>query len=394
MKKYIKKILAAAVSKKYDLPESWKFQPPAGIRLADVRNLEDLAAHADAWNELFSKCRKISPVLAYPWISAFFKYQVNQPERWLCLFAYENDKLIGVMPLVAGYSYHCLKVSLQLFKLPYNLAHTSGSDCLAQPGREDIFGVFLDYLTHIPSAYPFLSFKFIPEHYPSMQYFARAKHKMCLVQKPAGVENVIPVPENSEKYLAGLSSNFRKYLKKNTKKLEELQDIRFVFRDTGHSVEEDTARFLEVEHCNWKGDKLSSIKADQNNASLFSDAAAGFAKQGMMNYNFLEADGKTIAGQYCVLANRSLYVHKIGYDQDYLACSPGNLLFHRLVENCIAAKDADEINLMADCKWHESWELEKRPLHHLIVFPDIPVLSKLFKTIIQSGKIHEFSSKR
>jgi len=394
VKKHIKKILSLVVSKKYCLPESWQFKNSGRVRLVDVRTLEELSQHADAWNKLFNECKKVSSVLSYSWQSSFFKYKVESPEKWLCLFAYENDRLIGVCPFVAGYSYRVLNISLQLFKLPYNMAHTSGVDCLALPGREDILGVFIDYLNQIPSGFPFLSFKFIPEHYTSMQYFSHYKSKMCVVRKPAGVENVIPIPESEEKYLATLSANFRKYLRKNLKKLEALNEVRFTFRDTSLPPEENALRFLEVEHSNWKGDKMSSLKADQNNAAMFIEAAKKFTDAGMMDFNFIEAEGKTIAGQYAVQANRCLYVHKIGYDQDYLSCSPGNLLFNKLIEHHIASGEIDEVNVMADCAWHENWELEKRPLHHLIVFPQIPVLSALIKKIIHSGKVHNFSTKR
>ena len=193
------------VSKQYDLPEKWNFRPPAGIRLVDVRTFEELAEHADAWNDLFRQTDRLSPFLSYPWMAAFFRNLVSSPERWLCLFAYENDRLVGIFPLVAGYSYRFMGFALQLFKLPNHFAHTSSTDCITLPGKEDIYGVFLDYLNRIPRAFPCLSLKHIPEHYAAIKYFARKNHRMCAVKMPAGFETFIPLPENSEKYFLELS---------------------------------------------------------------------------------------------------------------------------------------------------------------------------------------------
>jgi hypothetical protein len=52
------------VSKEYSLPARWNFRPPAGIRLVDVRTLEELAEHAEAWNRLLRQADRLSPILS------------------------------------------------------------------------------------------------------------------------------------------------------------------------------------------------------------------------------------------------------------------------------------------------------------------------------------------
>lgn len=394
IKKHLKKIVSLIISKKHDLPIPWKFSPPPGIRFVDVRNLDELANHAAAWNELFAKSVQISPQLSYQWLSPFFKHKVTSPEQWLCLFAYRNEQLVGVMPLVAGYSMGFAGAGMKLFKLPYHIISTSGVDCLVLPGEESIIGTFFDYLKKNPCGYPVLSFKFIPGHYPSAKYFTGGRSGLQVIQRPAGFENFIPLPENLESYIATFSSNFKKYLKKNSKKLAELPEVKFTFADTSHNTEENCVRFMDVEHSNWKGERQSSLKADPGDAGLFTDAAIGFAQLNMMNFNFIETEGKAIAGQYSIRAGKTLYIPKIGYNQEYIACSPGNLLFNHLIEHHIESKEVDRINLMADCAWHESWKPEKIQLYHLIVLPNIPILSTILALAIKSGRFHEFKSTR
>jgi len=374
------------------LPDVWKFPTPAGMRIVDVRNLDDLVEHADAWAELFSQSAGLTPMLSYPWMSAYFKNKVAYPESWLCLFAYEGKQLVGVFPLIAGYAYRFIKYSPLLFKLPYDILHTKSVDALTLPGREDVLGVFFDYLCHIPSVYPFFSFKYVPANSASMIYFTQQKRKMCVIEKPAGFQNILSLPDSAEKYRAELSSKFRQYLNRNTRKLDELANVNFRICDNNSLPRENIARFLEIEHKNWKGQQSSSLKSDQTNAGLFADAAEKFAAYDMMHFNFLEADGKTIAGQYAIRANRSLYVHKIGYDEDYVTFSPGNMLFNKVIEHACDSGKFDELNFMSDSQWQSKWNVEKKPLYNLLVFPNKNAISSLLTLFMRSGvvqKLHE-----
>lgn len=394
MNKHIKNILSLVVSKQYGLPGSWQYQPPAGIRLIDVRSIEELAEHADAWHKLFQQTDKVSPMLSYPWLSAFFQNIVTPPERWLCLFAYEHDRLVGIFPLVASYSYRFMSVSLQLFKLPYHFAHTSGTDCLTLPGREDILGVFLDYLNHIPSVFPCFSFKHIPAHYAAVKYFSQKDHKMCVVQKPAGFEDFIPVQESAEQYNSKLSSKFRRNLNKACRDIEVLKPVNFRFCENTRSIQENTARFLETENHCWKGERETSIKNYPSSARMFEIAAESLSRQDMIVFNFLETGDKTIAAQYAMRGNRTMYILKMAYDEDYAIYSPGNILMLKVIEEACRSDKFDEVNLISCPPILDKWNVQKRPLYHLIVFPAIPVLSSLLARIIRSGKVHNFNIPR
>jgi hypothetical protein len=50
------------VSKQYGLPEPWSWNPPAGIRLIDVRTIEELDKYAPEWDELYSKAGTLTPI--------------------------------------------------------------------------------------------------------------------------------------------------------------------------------------------------------------------------------------------------------------------------------------------------------------------------------------------
>ncbi len=382
------------ISKQYGLPDRWKFQPPAGIRLVDVRTIEELDQHAAEWNELYSKAGQLTPMLSFPWMRAFFRHQVTAPEKWLCLFAYENGQLIGIMPLMSSYAFCVLGFSLRLFKMPYHYAHTGGTDCLTRPGREAVFGVFMDYLNRIPRSIPCLSIKHVPKYYASIRYLHTDKHHFCFVQKTAGTEAFLPLPGNAETYSAGLASKFRQNLRRAAHELEKLPDVQFRCCENSRSAKENNDLFLEVETRNWKSERGTTIRDFPGSAETFEDGAKGLTAQNLMTFSFLESGGRTIAAHYAMRNGRTLYILKMAYDEEFINCSPGNLLMLDVIQKACDSGQFDEINFFSDPPILAKWNVQHRPIWHLVVFPKIPLISALLRLVIASGKVHTFELNR
>jgi len=372
------------------LPERWEFNPPDNMRIVDVRSIQELEPHADAWADLLLQSTAASPMLSYPLISAFFETQILPSETWLCLFAYKGERLFGVFPLIAVKSFSMFGLSLLCFKTPYNVFHTSAVDCLTLRGREEILELFVDYLSCIPWTWPLIRFREMPDHSPSMLYMNRPRKKLRAIKKLSRGENYIPLSGDYEKYHADLSSGFQRQLKRRTRKLAGLEDVRFFFREDKRSSAENMKRFEDAEDRGWKGTKKSSIKAVAANSRLHAIAAERFQKYGWMEWNFLETGDKTITAQYGIRINRTLYLLKIGYDEEYSFCTPGNLLFNKVIENACREGDVDEINCVADCDWHKNWGMKKRLLYDLIVLPRIPIFSALLTQILNSKIVQKF----
>ncbi|NOU36469.1 MAG: GNAT family N-acetyltransferase [Kiritimatiellaceae bacterium] len=361
--------------------------PSGSLRIVEVDTFPELGKHADAWAELLLQSTTASPMLSYPWISAFFEHRLIPGERWLCLFAYEGDRLVGVLPLITVRSYKLPLRPVLLFKMPHDLLHTASVDCLTLRGRENLLGTFIKHLQVSRKGWPLIRFRSLPDSSPSMICF---KQKECsAVCRPAGAENFIRLPVDYNAYHEGLSHGFRRQLKRRGRKLEELPDVRFLLRETSRTVAENLAHFMEVESSGWKGERNSAIQDDRENAALFLAAAERLERHGWMEWNFLEADGKTIAAHFAMRINRTLYVIKIGYRDDYSFCTPGNLLFAKVIENSIAQGDVDEINCMAVCDWHKEWNVQGRSLYDLVVFPRIPVFSALICSAARMLKAHK-----
>jgi hypothetical protein len=312
---------------------------------------------------------------SYAQISAFMETQIKEAESWLCLFAYERDQLIGVLPLIAARSFGALGFRLLLMKTPFDSMHTGSVDCLTLPGREDLIEIFTAYLSRMPRTWPLIRIREIPELSPTMAQLAKPGKKLAAIAFQSSAENYIEVPKDLTVFHARLSSKFKGQLRRGLKKLQALPDLRFLCREESRSVHENMRRFEVVENAGWKGRENTSVKAMPANARFCQLAAERYAAAGWMEWNFIEGDGTTIGAHYAVRVRRTIYLLKIGYDERYSSFTPGNVLIEKAVEHASAAGDVDEVNFVADCEWHRHWAMARRELHDVIILPNIPLLS-------------------
>lgn len=366
------------------IPEPWKYIPPPGIRLIDVRSTDELAQHANAWSKLLLSSHNASPMGSYPQISAFFETQLTGSNNWLCLFAYEADRLIGVLPLIAARSIGIPGFSLLLMKTPYDDLHTSGVGCIMSAEHEEIFDVLLSYINKMPGKWPVIRMRELLEHDLTIHCFNRESRRISGILTPCGKENYIEVPKSYESFHAEMSSNFKRQLKRGNRKLEELKDVRFRFGDFSRSPSENIRRFEEIEDKGWKGASNSSIKAVEQNSKFFSIAAERFQNEGWLVWNFIEIGETSIAAHFALKIHRTLFLLKICYDEEFATCSPGNLLLDNVIQNACAMGDLDEINCVADGAWHRNWKMKERTIYELLILPKIPIVSAIACCILKS----------
>lgn len=86
-----------------------------------------------------------------------------------------------------------------------------------------------------------------------------------------------------------------------------------------------------------------------------------YAGSGTCEINVLRARGQCLAAQFCLLTDDTKYVIKIGYDEAYARCAPGNLLFEWLL-NDSKERHFRFLNVISDAEWHLDW----RPLSHQV----------------------------
>ncbi len=353
--------------------------------IVEATRVTDLDAHADAWDTLAQHCPAAYPSQSFGWLRAFYAHKLEPDERMVCLLGYQGKTLAGVLPLISGCRIFGLGWSPHHYRVPYYDYHTVRVDALTLPESETVLEAFVDYLEQTRGVPPVLRLRKLPETSPTRICCLRPDSRLSLLERRAGEEHRIHPAGDYATWFAGLNGKFRRELRRQARRLEERATVQYQLRNTSRSASGNLKRFMAVENSGWKGQKQTSIETLSGEPPLYRAAAEHFTARNWMEWNFLEADGQTIAGQYAVRLNRTLFLWKVGYREDYANCAPSHLLFDRVVENACHAGDVDTINFMARRTWLRVWNVTPYPLYNLLVYPREAPFETLIETAVKKG---------
>lgn len=161
---------------------------------------------------------------------------------------------------------------------------------------------------------------------------AATKRKGFVIQKPELPALWLPVSGDFEIYEKSLGSSRRQRLRRALRRAEEFGSIQFEIAKV--SVER-VPEFMEilgaVELLSWKGKQGTALTQDSSRHHFFYGYAEKMARLGRLVFGCLRIAGQPVAVQIGVIFNDTLWVLKIGFDQNFAPCSPGVLLMHRFV---------------------------------------------------------------
>jgi len=163
---------------------------------------------------------------------------------------------------------------------------------------------------------------------------------------------------------ARFSRNFRGNLRKARNKLAKLNRVEFISARSRPEIDRALDEFLAVEASGWKGaaGERSAINLDGRVLSFYQSLTRNFSRIGACEINLLRAEGRCIAGQFCLVTGDTSYVLKIGYDESYAQVAPGNMLFEHTIQRYLREDAIKYVNLVTDTPWHSNW----RPLSYMV----------------------------
>lgn len=348
-------------------PSGIVYGDSGGLRIEIARSLDELETHADAWNSLALKSPHRLPMLSYAWVASYIEYRLEPGESWFCLFAYDESRLVGVLPVaVKTRNFMGLKrLKLRTF---YRV------DFLAELGWEkEVIPLFLSYISRMCPAYYRLKVDHLPESSPLLSVLVNGVKGVISVCDFDGYGSFVRVEGNYEELKARLPASFKRNLRRLGRKLSTLKEVKISFLDGKSPTEKELTRLMEVESSGWKREQGTSIIQSDPHVSFYKALTRKLADLGWLEWHFLEADGKTLAAHLAMRVDRSLVLYKIGFDEAYSSYSPGTVLFDRMVERTFASGEFDEINCLSDHAWNRRWGMEKRIHYNVYLFPRRPL---------------------
>lgn len=172
-------------------------------------------------------------------------------------------------------------------------------------------------------------FRRLPACSPSVAQIRKAQHGFGIVRTTA--TNACPriaIPDDGTDAEQLLSSRLRSDLRRAQRKAEALGAVACeIFAPRSASEFAPLyAQALEVEAAGWKGVRGSALAKNETLKDFFHRYGELASESGALRIAFLRIDGNAAAMQYAVEWSGALWLLKVGYDETYASCSPGQLL--------------------------------------------------------------------
>lgn len=133
-------------------------------------------------------------------------------------------------------------------------------------------------------------------------------------------------------------------------------------------VDEAMRDGLRIEAAAWKGASGTAMLSDPSVAEFYTELARRQADLGQLRLTFLRLNGRRISFNYLLQSRRKLYAVKIGYDPQFHAYSPGNMLLNLILKDA-CGEGIEEYDLLGgDDDWKFQWTKEKREHRWLFLF--------------------------
>jgi len=145
----------------------------------------------------------------------------------------------------------------------------------------------------------------------------------------------IGLPGSIEVFMAGLSRNMRRNLRKRFRRL--CRDYRVGFmgqRDFG-SVDEAMDVFFDLHQRRWRSKGERGSFSSRRIRDFHRDVARAFDERGWLDLRFLTVNGEPVAAAYTFNYGLKKYGYQTGFDPEFGRYGVGNLLKLHLVEECI-----------------------------------------------------------
>lgn len=310
-----------------------------------------------AWEEILSEAQHFRFFHMWEWYYCYLKCIVPTPDDYLFFLFTKNKTPIAILPLrFTGLSLEGFKIRALSFP---SHDHVPLCDMICRKDALDVplFAILGQYLKEQNQGWDVMVLRHLLEDAFVMQAMQRHPPARFLIRHEGGCDFNITKGKTYESYISELSKNFRRSIKRARQYLEELPSVSFSFTNQKEELEKELEAFFYVEASGWKGNAGtgSAIRLHPELVSFYRELTGIFSASGKVLINTLAADGRCLAAQFCLLADKTVYMLKVGYDEAYGRYAPGKLLNDRFIKRCLEDPSVECINYATDTSWHADW---------------------------------------
>jgi len=336
------------------------------IRIEEVNSANKLDKYQSQWDKLARQAKSGDIFHTYEWITAWLDVFWKE-KRIAFLFAWENDKLIGLAPFLIDRKGEI--ACPRSLVTPIN-GQSRRTGIIAAPGRTEVFNSFIRHfrnqyrnmrviLRDIRSKSPVVDLIKLTEK-QSDYFISMMKRSSSPILKIAG---------SWESYLMSRSRQVRHEIRRKQKIIENHGDADFLIVTKAAHLDSAMGDIISVESKSWKERKGTSFNADPNLRTFYKYLGRKLARRGWLRAYILELQSRPIAHIYGVVYKNEYLALKTSYDERYKKLSPGAVLFGYAIKDAfVQAYDVFDF-LGSESHWKNVLANDKREHLQLCIFP-------------------------
>jgi CelD/BcsL family acetyltransferase involved in cellulose biosynthesis len=187
-------------------------------------------------------------------------------------------------------------------------------------------------------------------------------------------------PTTQPPWLAGTRPKFRSHLRRAKRQLEEQGTLEL--RHYSAADPEALEKFYSLEASGWKGQEGTAIKCHPSTRQFYDAVAQAAARDGYLSLDFLELNGKPIAGHFGFNLHGRYFLAKAGYDEAFRRHGPGQLLVNEILSQT-RERGLHEFDFVGPATWDESrWASARHTNYRIFIFRN-----GLYGTFLHAARI-------
>ncbi len=311
-----------------------------------IREIESLSALRAAWTKL--EPAALLPMQQFIWAQACAASLTREGELRVVVVEDGND-VKAIAPLVHRQGSPCLELLgvAQLFE-PADIIY-SNSEVLAPLASAMVE-------LGIP-----LHLRRFPAESPLTQALKTAyRFRGVLISRPDGPWPWITLDSSWREPENKFNSKRRAYLHRARRIAEEFGTVTSeILSPTPATLAPLLEEAFAIESASWKGKTGTALALDPVRGDFYRRYAAAASAKGILRLSFLRIGGRPAAMQVGVETNNRFWLMKIGYDEQFAHCSPGNLLVLETIRYAAKSSLKSVAFLGAMEPWKQQWTSEE-----------------------------------
>ena len=339
------------------------------LQIEVINDLGRFNSIAAEWDRLVDRSNVERLFVSHAWLRTWWEAFAGDKELHI-LAIRKRGELVGAAPMMR--SRQCMYgLRIHSVESIYN-HHTPRFDFIIAAGaNETVYRTLWNHICHGDDCETVV-LRQVPDNSPTLPAFERLARADGWLsgQWIAPPSPYIPLNCTYEEFLETLRSGHKYNLRKRYERLSKAGTIDVEVVTEKQHVREVMHDGLRIEAAAWKGNKGTAIISDAAVTEFYMRLAEREADLGQLRLSFLRVGGKRISFNFALCSQGKLYGVKIGYDPEYHAYSPGNMLLNLILQDACGRELSEYDFLGIDDEWKSEWTNAKRGHRWLFLFRD------------------------